>query len=120
MKGIENRQLAIVLLVHKKGYVLKKSVDAEKKALYKAYWLEKEDGEFLPYDIPKQLGESLENYGWFVVGDDVQRNAYTMHLTERAKSQLAFWQTSPPYVREMDSLLKVAYKLMRKAEKRVM
>ncbi|PGT89878.1 hypothetical protein [Bacillus thuringiensis] len=120
MKGIENRQLAIVLLVHKKGNVLKKAVNTEKKGMYNAYWLESENGTVLPCEISKKIGESLEKDGWFIAGDGIQKSAYTLHLTERAESQLAFWEASPPYAREMDSLLKVAYKLMRKAEKRVM
>ncbi|PER55825.1 hypothetical protein CN495_08725 [Bacillus thuringiensis] len=113
MKGIETRQLAVVLLIHKQGYILKKTVDAQVSKRRKRYWLEKENGEVLQYLIQEQLGISLERDGFVGSSDTIKYNAFTLKLTERTLKQLEFWTTSPPYVREMESLLRLTYKAIR-------
>ncbi|PGR83488.1 hypothetical protein [Bacillus cereus] len=120
MRGIETRQLAVVLLIHKQGYILKKTVDVQVSKRRKKYWLEKENGEVLQYPIQEQLGVSLEHGGFVESNDSIKYNAFTLRLTERTLKQLEFWMTSPPYVREMESLLRLTYKVIRENEKQVM
>lgn len=120
MKGIETRQLAVVLLMHKQGYILKKTADTQVSKRRKKYWLETEKGAVLQYPIQEQLGDSLERDGFVESGDTIKQNAFTVRLTEPTLKKLEFWKASPPYVREMESLLRLTYKAIRENAKQVM